>query len=181
MKPVRCPCCRLRIDGQHVWVNRSCVACGAQFSIGRHYFWTMYALALVASAGIAFAVGNRDYSLQALVGLIVLPVFWVLLMISLRLFPVDVGVVVEGWSPGDSEEDRALAREFDSLREIDPVLSWVEESTLANAQGLDAGVAGPLPLSTPRDPPISFEGVAIAIAFAALLAYNAYLAIEPHI
>ena len=59
MKPVRCPCCRLRIDGEHVWVYRSCVVCGAALRIRRRFFWTTYVLAFVASGGIAFAVGNR--------------------------------------------------------------------------------------------------------------------------
>jgi hypothetical protein len=39
---------------------------------------------------------------------------------------------------------------------------------------------GRLPLSTPKDPPVTFEGIAIAVALAALLAYHVYVAIEPH-
>jgi hypothetical protein len=41
------------------------------------------------------------------------------------------------------------------------------------------GVPGRLPLSTPPDPPVSFEGIAIAIAASALLAWHLYAALEP--
>ena len=139
MRPVRCPSCRLRIDGNHVWVQRNCAACGAVFKVRRHYFWTMYVLALVVSGGVAFAIGNRGTALSSLAGLLVLPMFWGMLMINLRLFPADIKVVREGWTPG-----------------------------------------GRLPLSTPKDPPVTFEGIAIAVALTALLAYHVYTAIEPH-
>jgi hypothetical protein len=65
IKPVRCPCCRLRIDGTHVWIQRNCAACGALFTIRRAYFWTMYVLALVVSMGIAFALGTRGTALSS--------------------------------------------------------------------------------------------------------------------
>ena len=38
---------------------------------------------------------------------------------------------------------------------------------------------GRLPLSTPREPPVTLEGIAIIVAVAALLAYRVYTAIEP--
>jgi hypothetical protein len=182
MKPVRCPCCRLRVDGEHVWIHRNCVACGAVFRIRRRYFWTMYLLALLASFGIAFVIGNRGNSLSSLALLLVLPTAWGMLMINLRLFPVDLEVVVEGWTPGDSDSDRELEREFELLRELDPVLGWPNSGTHAPVLEKPTDSApGPLPLSTPKDPPVTFEGIAIAVALSALLAYHVYVAIEPHI
>jgi hypothetical protein len=126
IKPVRCPSCRLRIDGKHVWIHRSCAACGAVFKIRRHYFWTMYVLAVVASFGIAFAIGNRGTALSSLAVLLVLPTFWGMLMIKLRLFPVDIEIVREGWTPGDSDRDRELEHEFELLRELDPLVGWAK-------------------------------------------------------
>jgi hypothetical protein len=38
-----------------------------------------------------------------------------------------------------------------------------------------------LPFSTLPDPPVSLEGIVIAIAFAALLAWHVYQALEPHL
>lgn len=182
MKPVRCSCCRLRIDGDHLWVHRSCVACGAVFRIHRRYFWTMYILALVVSFGLAFAVGNRDSALGSLAVLIVLPIFWGMVMINLRLFPADIEVVVNGWTPGDSDADRELEREFEALRELDPVLGWAKSEPPPPEPGIPAdGAPGRRPLSTPKSPPITLEGIAIAIALSALLAYHVYVAAEPHI
>lgn len=182
MKPVRCPYCRLRIDGEHVWVYRNCVACGAVLRIRRRYFWTTYILALVASLGTAVAVGNRGEALSSLAILLGLPIFWGMLMINLRLFPADIDIAVEGWRPGDSDEDRELEREFESLRELDPVLGWAKSETPPPTleKSVDSPT-GPLPLSTPKDPPVTFEGLAIAVALLALLAYHVYVAIEPHI
>lgn len=182
MKPVRCPCCRLRIDGRHVWDYRNCAACGAVLKIRRHYFWTTYVLALVISGGIAFAVGNRGTALSSLAVLLVLPTFWGMLMINLRLFPADIDVVREGWTPGDSDKDRELEAVFESLRELDAVLGHEEPE--APALMLDASkesAPGRLAFSTPADPPISLEGIAIAIALATLVAWHLYAALEPHI
>lgn len=100
MKPVGCACCRLRSDGRHVWNYRNCAACGAVLKIRRHYFWTTYVLALVISGGIAFAVGNRGTALSSLAVLLVLPTFWGMLMINLRLFPADIA------PSGDRTSDR---------------------------------------------------------------------------
>ena len=181
MKPVRCPCCRLRIDGNHLWIHRNCAACGAAFRIRRLYFWTMYVLALVVSGGIAFAVGNRGTALSSLAILLVLPTFWGMLVINLRLFPPDVDVVREGWTPGDSDKDRELEGLFELLREVDPVLGREEpEAPASMLEDSKDGAPGRLPLSTPPDPPVSLEGIAIAIAVSVLLAWHLYAALEPH-
>ena len=179
MKPVRCPSCHLRIDGRHVWDNRNCAACGAIFKIRRHYFWTTYLLALIFSFAIAYAIGNRGTALNSLALLLVLPTFWGMVMINLRLFPTDIVLVHEGWTPGDSEDDQELQRTFESLRELDAVISS-EKPELPRAESIKSS-PGRLPLSTPRRRPISLEGIAIAIAFAALLLWHLYAAIEPHL
>ena len=182
MKPVRCPCCRLRIDGNHVWGHRTCAACGARFRIRRYYLLAMYIPALAASFGIAFAIGNRGHALISLALLLVLPTFWAMLTINLRLFPADIGVVREGWTPGESDSDRELERAFELLRELDPVLGWPEPEMPARMPE-ESTPAAPsrLPLSTPKDPPVTLEGIVIAVGFAALLAYHVYVAIEPHV
>src|SRR4029079_5628408 len=41
------------------------------------------------------------------------PMFFAMVLISLRLFPLDVTVAVPGWTPSDSEEDQELARGID--------------------------------------------------------------------
>ena len=150
--------------------------------IRRHYFWTTYVLALVISSGIAFAVGNRGTALSSLAFLLVLPTFWGMLMINLRLFPADIEVVREGWTPGDSDKDRELEDVFELLREVDGVIGREEpEAPKLMLEESKGSARGRLPLSTPADPPISLEGIAIAIAVAALVAWHLYAALEPHI
>jgi hypothetical protein len=182
MRPVRCPCCRLKIDGKHVWDHRNCAVCRAEFTIRRRYLVTTYALAVFNSSGIAFAIGNRGTALASLAALLLLPTFWVMLAISLRLFPLDIEVVRGGWTPSESDEDRELERTFEVLRELDPVVSGPEPEVQAPmlAESRD-GELGRLPLSAPVDAPVSLEGIVIAIAFAALLAWHLYAALEPHI
>ena len=177
IKPVRCPCCRLRIDGRHVWENRNCAACGAVFQIGRHTFWTTYVLTLVISGAISYAIGHRGTALASLAALLVLPTFWAMVTINLRLFPADIKLVREGWTPGDSEEDQELERLFESLREIDAVIT-PETPELPRAEPTGS-LPGRSPLSTPPDRPISLEGIAIGIAIAALIAWHLYAALEP--
>jgi hypothetical protein len=181
MRPVRCPCCRLRIDGQHVWDNRNCAACGAVFAIRRGYLATTYVLAVVISGGVAFAIGNRDAALGSLAVLLLFPTLWAMVTISVRLFPLDVAVVREGWTPGDSDEDRELEGTFELLRELDLVLGGAEPDVPAPVlpESRDDAPGRP-PLSSPVSPPISLEGIVIAIGFAALFAWHVYAALEPH-
>ena len=181
MRPVRCPCCRLRIDGQHVWDFRNCAACGAVFRVRRAFFSTTYLLALVISGGMAFAVGNRDRALLSLAALLLFPTLWAMVMISVRLFPLDITVVREGWTPGESEEEQELERVFEALREVDPVFGGEEPEVPAPAlTESNDGAPGRLPLSAPVDPPVSLEGIVIALMFAALLGWHLYAALEPH-
>jgi hypothetical protein len=150
--------------------------------IRRRYFVTTYVLAYPVSGGIAFAVGNRDTALISLATLLLLPIFWGMTVINLRLWPVDVAIDREGWTPGDSEADQELEREFELLRELDPVIGvaeWEPPAPLPGASTDDG--PGRLPLSIPKDPPMTFEGIALALAFAALLAYEVYTAMEPHL
>jgi len=181
MRPVRCPCCRLRIDGQHVWDYRNCAACGAVFTIRRQYFASTYLLALVISGGMAFAIGNRGTALLSLAMLLLFPTLWAMVMIGVRLFPLDIAVVREGWTPGESDADREIEGVFESLREMDPVLGGEEPEVPAPAlTESNDSTPGRLPLSAPVDPPVSLEGIVIAIMFAGLLAWHLYVALEPH-
>lgn len=181
MKPVRCPWCRVRIDGRHVWAHRSCAACGARLGIRRRYVLTTYLLALVVSACLAYAVGNRGSSFLSLASLLALPTFWGMLWLNAHLFPLDVKVLVPGWTPGDPA-DAEIAALFESVRESDLVISLAEPDIPAELPSASTDAApGWQSLSTPKDPPVTFEGILIAIGFSALIAYHVYSAIAPHI
>jgi len=99
-----------------------------------------------------------------------------MVLISLRLFPLDVVVVVPGWTPSDSEEDQELARNIETVRRLDPVFGTTEPETLQLTEDEWTGRSA-LPLSVPPDRPFPFEAVALAFAAAAMLAYLLYVAL----
>jgi hypothetical protein len=71
---------------------------------------------------------------------------------------------------------------FALLRELDPVIGgpeWEPSPPPPGASTEDG--PGRLPLSVPKERPITFEGIAIALAFAALLGYHVYMALEPYL
>lgn len=181
MQPLRCPCCHLRIDGNHVWAYRECAACGAVFRIRRRYFWTMYVLAVVVSFGLAFVVGNRGYALSSLASLLVLPTLWRMLMVNLRLFPAGVEVAREGWTWRFRQRPRTRGRVRAAARTRRCLRSGGAGSAGVDARGLERQYPRTAALSTPPDPPVSLEGIAIAIAVAALFAWHLYSALEPRI
>ena len=182
MRPVRCPCCRLRIDGRYIWDHRKCAACQAAFRIRRRFFVATYVLAAVISGCVAVAIGNRGVALGSQAVLLLIPTFWAMSVISVRLFPLEIEVVREGWTPGASDEDLEIERSFEQLRALDPILAGPEpEVPEPGAAESQDGAPGRLPLSAPPDPPVSLEGIVIAIAFAALLAWHLYAALEPHL
>jgi hypothetical protein len=140
---------------------------------------TTYVLALVVSSGIAFAIWNRGAALISLAMLLLLPTLSGMALINLWLFPIDIAIERQGWAPGASDVDQETARALELLRELDPVIGvaeWEPPDPLLGAARDDA--PGRLPLSMPKRPSITFEGVGIALAFAALLAYHLYTAFE---
>jgi len=154
----------------------------SEVQIRRHFIVTNYVLALVISVGAGYAVGNRDEALVSLTLLLWFPVLWGMVLVSFWLFPIDVAMVRPGWTPGDSEVDRELERLFASLRERGVVIrSTTPELPAPEPDALtDDAPGGRLPLSTLKDPPVTLEGVMIAIAVTAVLAYELYTALEPH-
>jgi hypothetical protein len=167
-RPVRCPCCRLRIDGRYVFAYRRCVMCGSIFTLRFGYVWTNGALGFVGSLGLGYALGN-----QGLGALLALPVSLGMAAVSLWLFPLDVSLAVPGWTPGDSDADREVEASLHAVRERGLVFGYEEPET-AN---LPDTTPGRTPFSTPGDRPVSFEAIAVGFAFAVWLAYMVYWAV----
>jgi hypothetical protein len=178
-KPVPCPCCRLLIEAEHVFGYRSCAACGASLRLRRRQFVTLYLLAMVVSVLLAYMAGNRDLALGALATLLWMPTFFAMVVISLRLFPLDVGVVAPGWTPGDAEADQDIARRFEALRKVDAVIGSKEHDTVQLTEDESTGRVR-LPLSAPRKGSLTFEAVALILAAVALVLFALYVALEPH-
>jgi hypothetical protein len=175
-KPVRCPGCRLRSEFAHVWGYRSCAACGARLRIRRRQFLVLYLLAIVVSVSLAYVTGKRQLPLEALAILLCGPVLFAMVLVSLRLFPLDVVMVAPGWTPSDSEDDQEVARQIETVRRLDPVFGTREPEPLQLTEDESTGRSR-LPLSLPSDQPFPFEAVALAFAAAAMLAYLLYVAL----
>ena len=181
MKPVRCPGCRLRIDGQHVWDRLTCPACDAVVNIRWHYVWTLYGLALAVSGAALYAFGVRGQPLASVTLWVTLPTARAMLAVSRRLNPPDVQIVAAGWTPGDSDDDRELELQFERLRELDVIVGPAPWEAPPPALGEWRDDSGKSPLTALKGPPVTVEGVLVVIALGALLAYHVYVAIEPHI
>lgn len=177
MKPVRCPGCRLRIDGEHVWDRLNCPACTAVFKIRGHYVWSLYALALAVSGATVYAFGARGHPLVSVTLWVTLPTARAMLAISRRLFPPDLEVVAAGWTPGDSESDQEIEQEFERLRELKAIVGPAPWDTPPPALGeWKDDTPGRSPFASPKGPAVTVEGVFIALILAALLAYHVFVA-----
>lgn len=174
MKPVRCPHCRLRIDGQHVWDRLDCPACTAVFKIPGHYVWTVYGLAVALSAATIYAFGVRR-QLPSLMLLIGLPAGRAMLAINRRLFPPDLEVVDPGWTPGESEFDQEIEQQFERLRELEAVVGPAPWDTPPPALG-EWKDDTRSPFASPKGPSVTVEGVVIVLILAALLVYHVFVA-----
>lgn len=177
MKPVRCPGCRLRIDAWHVWNRLSCPACEAVFQIPGHYVWTMYALGIALSAATLYALVGVRRQLPSLILLVGLPTARAMLAINRRLFPPDLEIVEPGWTPGDSEDDQEVERQFERLRELEAIVGPAPWNVPPPALGeWRDDTPGRSPFAPLIGPSVTVEGVVLALVFAALLAYNVYAA-----
>ena len=182
LKPVRCPGCRLWIDGEHAWDRLSCPACGTVFKIRWFYVGMLYVLALAVSGATVYALGVRGHLLASVTLWVTLATSRAMLAISRRLFPPDLEVVAAGWSPGDSDEDQAIEQQFQRLRDVDAIVGPAPWDTPPPALGeWRDDTPGRSPFAPMKGPPVTVEGVLLVIAMAALLAYYLYVAIEPHV
>ena len=77
--------------------------------------------------------------------LLAIPVLFGMVFVSLRIFEMPVQVVVPGWTPGDSEEDRAVEDTFEVLRELDVVLERDDPEPLPPTDTGADGTRGRLP------------------------------------
>jgi hypothetical protein len=182
MKPVRCPICRLRIDGQHVWDRLTCPACEAVFRVHWSYVGTLYGLALAVSGATVYALGVRGRLFAYVTLWVTLPTARAMLAISRRVFPPDLEVVAAGWTSGDSEEDAEIEGQFERLRELDAIVGPAPWDSPPPALGeWRDDTPGRSPFAPLKGPAVTVRGVIAILALAALLAYNVYLAIEPHV
>jgi hypothetical protein len=182
MKPVRCPGCRLRIDGEHAWDRLSCPACGTVFNIRWFYVGSLYVLALTVSGATVYALGVRGHLLASVALWVALPTARAMLAISRRMFPPDLEIVAAGWTPGDSEDDQEVEQEFERLRELNAIVGPAPWDAPPPALGeWKDDTPGRSPFAPLKGPPVTVEGVLLVIALAALLAYHLYVAIGPHV
>jgi len=90
--PIKCPECGAAISWHHATghVQFQCPECGHGLHLRNNYFRVLYLFAFVVVASVAFAMGFRGDSLFAIVILGLWPTHFLLVFITMRLFPPDV-------------------------------------------------------------------------------------------
>jgi hypothetical protein len=164
--------CGVQISWRYASGEFDCPACGCGLKITRRYFRSLYAISLVAAAGIAYAIGLRDEALQAAVVLLVFPTFMLVAIINVRIFPPEVevsGDVRRILHPGEPEDPSIPAA---------PIILGADSDAVVPGESMSIGeaVRRTLPFtSLPR----TMEGRVIALAFALLFVFTVYQAAEP--
>ena len=90
--PIKCPECGAAISWRHATghVQFLCPECGHGLHLRNNYFRVLYLFAAVVVTPVAYAAGLRGDSLFAVVVLGLLPAHFLLVFITMRLFPPDV-------------------------------------------------------------------------------------------
>ena len=90
--PVTCPSCRAQISWRHVSLDVpfSCPGCGCGLRLYAAYFRVLHLIALVTITLTLYALGVRGDELLASAFLAVWPTRFLLVFVTVRLFPPDV-------------------------------------------------------------------------------------------
>jgi hypothetical protein len=90
--PIKCPECDAAISWHHATghVQFQCPKCGHGLHLRNNYFRVLYLFAFVVVTSVAYAAGARGDSLFAIVILGLWPTHFLLVFITMRLFPPDV-------------------------------------------------------------------------------------------
>jgi predicted RNA-binding Zn-ribbon protein involved in translation (DUF1610 family) len=109
--PIKCPECGAAISWRHATghVRFLCPECGNGLHLRNNYFRVLYLLAAVVMIMVAYGAGARGDSLFATVVLGLWPTHFLLVFITMRLFPPDVestgdfrGILYGSISPEDT-------------------------------------------------------------------------------
>ena len=165
-----CASCGVQISWRYAGNEFSCPTCGCGLRLRRRYFRILYVISYGIAVFAAYTLGLREDALFATAILAVLPVFNVVTVLNMRLFPLEVEISGEFRSilhPGEPEDPSLPA---------DPVILGVPRSaTSIEEPVVDSGKALFRQLAQPH----SIEGWAILLAFLALMVFMFYLAAEP--
>jgi len=164
--PVTCPSCGTQISWRYAASEFSCPSCGCGLRLRHRYFRLLYFIGLGLAALAVRALGFEGGALFAGTVLAAWPMFVIVTMLNMRLFPPDVEIsgAFQGiLHPGAPE---------DPLRPAEPVVFQIP----ASAQQLEAGsrVAHWLPSR-----PTTFEGWAMYIVVISVVVSNLYTLAEP--
>jgi len=159
-KSGRCPACGETISWQR-WVGGRfyCPNCAIGLRLRPAYFSVLYCVALVLVSLGVYALGFRGLGLLSIVVLALLPVYWLVIFINVRIFPVDLEATadVRGLLYGVPDD------EADATPAVQPDEEHVEP----------APVNGPTAVRSPLFEPIkqhpTIAGVFLAVGFGALV------------
>jgi predicted RNA-binding Zn-ribbon protein involved in translation (DUF1610 family) len=105
--PVVCASCGVPISWRYADTEFSCPACGCGLRLRRRYFRALYLMSYALAMLIAYAIGFRDDALGAAGVLALLPVYFIVMTLNMRLFPPEVEISGEFRSilhPGEPQD-----------------------------------------------------------------------------
>ncbi len=170
--PVKCPSCSAEIPWRYAAVQFLCPACGQGVRLRGAYFRVLYVLSIVLISLVAYAAGIRGDALFGTVLLGILPTNFLVVFVTMRLFPPDVEAtgdyrgILYGAHPGT---DGQPIPEPPGSNEI--------ENETPTSSPADLKLHG----ATFKEVPDhwTFEGVVLRIATILLVVFAAWMAVRP--
>jgi hypothetical protein len=148
----------------------SCPACGCGLRLRRRYFRALYTISYAIAVLIAYFLGFRDDALYAAGILSVLPVYFIVTTLNMRLFQPEVEISGEFRGilhPGEPQDPSLPA---------EPIVLGEAKSRTSTKDPSGHTVWARLRAFSRPD---TLEGWVIYLGFVSLLAYNAYLVAAP--
>jgi hypothetical protein len=164
-RPLICPACQSVIPWHRVRARTiACLHCGTHLQFRKSYFGALYWLALAIALMTVFRLGIYSPIAIVLPLVLLIPTFYVMLFITLRIFPPDLE---------PSDDYRAV------LWGVPPPEADAEAGADSNSEKPeDVRPAGFRSATRPREH-WTLEGTVIAIAGGLFAVFYTYLAAEP--
>ncbi len=148
----------------------ACPTCGQALHLRNNYFRVLILFAIIVAGLLSYAVGVRGDALLPVVFIAMWPMEFVLLFITLRLFPPDVEAT------GDF---RSILYGPSRLRETAAPAADDVDTAAEQQASIDSAVAPPHRIFTVGDERRSFEGVVLRGALILLTLAMAWIAGKP--
>jgi predicted RNA-binding Zn-ribbon protein involved in translation (DUF1610 family) len=167
--PIKCPSCSAEISWRVASVQFLCPKCGRGIRLRAGYFRGLYVVSAVMTSLVAYAVGVRGDSLLATVFIFLFPVYILLTLITVRLFPP------EAEPTGDYRGILYPVTQQNVSTASDHIDAT--ETSNSRAESITSGAHNPL-FPTAKSP-WTLEGMVLAAAALVLALFAVWMAARP--